>query len=307
MGAAGDEFALDHRRSCGAHHHRAAERLDQAGGREVDAELARHAAAGVHVDAAVGTNGARDRDDPGRRIRLAEVDDRAALAGIDRIRARGNGAASRRIGRGDLREAQSLGATAGRGNAKLVIAGQHQTAIVETDRDLAGQRRRIDGRLQILHQRGQALRAATAAGPQHDVGLQVVAAVLDRDAQRSRSAEVTIGIFGETVGDDLLRPGRRQHRHVASGRQRDAAVFLPGAELDVAPQHQALVTPRIVRRRLVAAAAATHVDGLASEQIAPEADLLVGADADHRVAAGVAHRAAEVVTGRIVAVDHLAA
>ena len=311
VGATGDEVALNGHRAGRVQHHGAAQRFDQAGRLEVHAQRSAGAGTGMHLDAAVRANGPAHRDHAGRCPRLAEVHDGTASAGIDGIRsARGLRAVGRR-GVAHLGESQALGAaqaTCQRRHADLLVARQHQPAVVEPDFDPAIQRCGIDGGLEVSHQRGQALITPCAvARCDDDVGLEVHGTVLDRDAQPGGRAQVPVGELGKAVGHQLLCPDRRENRHVAGTRKRDRAVVAPGADLHVSAHDQAFVSPGVSLGRLLQAAAAADVNGLARQNVATEPDLLVGADAYDRVSVEVAHRAAEVEAGGVVAVDHLPA
>ena len=315
IGAAGDEVALDGDSAGRAHQHRPAQRLDQAGGGEVDRQRPGGAGAGVHVDAAVRADGAGNGDGAGRRIGAAQVDHRPGLGRVDGIGPRRHGAAGggRSGGRsggghiGDLREAQALGATAGHcGDAQFLVAGEFDAAVVEPRRHPPGQRTGGDQGVDVGHQDAQAVVAGAAVDGQRQHCFQVGAAVLDDQPQAGSLAQVAVGKLGKAVGDELLRPHRCQHRQVAAGRQGDAAVLAPGAELHVALDHQAFIGPRVVGGDGMAAAAAAHVDGLAGQQVAAQRDLLVGQDADGRIAAEGVDQAAQVEAGGVVAVDHLA-
>ena len=321
IGTAGDEIALNRNHAGRVHDHRTAQGLDQAGSLEVDRQATGDAGASVHVDAAVGTDGAGNGDHAGGCIGLAQVDDRAALAGVDGVGARRSLVAAGRATGRDLGKAQTFGATATGercGKAQLEIAGEHQTPVVQTHRHFAVGCRgvsecRIDRLLQIGHQVTQAMVAVGAVSCHTDVGHVVGGTALNGQIEAGCGAQVAVGKLGKAVSHDLLRPGWRQYRHIAAGRQADGTVFLPGAELHVTAHHQAFVGPGVNRGASdgvvgdpVAADTATHVNGFARQQVAPEADLLVGGDADHRVAGEVAHGTAEVIAGRVVAVDDFA-
>ncbi len=240
------QVTLDHGMAGRVQHHAAGQRLQQAGGGQAHVLAATRAGAGIKIDGAVRANPAGNGDLATGCVGPADVDHRAARAGVDGIAARRGGGAGRGIAVGDLRQAQQLGVSTGNGgDAEGELAGQHQAAVVQPHLDAVGivagagdgpradldtmlhQRElAVDGCLQVVAQRSETGIAERAGGADRDLFFQPgMRAQQDAQHEAGIGADVAIGELGEAIGGQLLRPSRGQHRQVAGGGQRDAAEF----------------------------------------------------------------------------------
>ena len=102
----------------------------------------------------------------------------------------------------------------------------------------------------------------------------------DGHAERGVGAQVTRRKFSETIGDQFMLPGRRQHRQTAGRRQGQRTVFLQRFQMDIATDDNALVSPRIGQGRRAIAQTAAHIDAGASRQIVRQTDLFIRLNTD---------------------------
>ena len=186
-------------------------------------------------------------------------------------------------------------------------AAQRDGRVVAVHPDKVG---RLDRRLQVVAQRRQpGVVCGRCRGQCDQRGGQRVAQV-HRQTEADSAAELAVGQRREARRHDLLGPGRRLHRQVARGAEGDAAVFLPGAQVDRAADHDAVGGPGVGQTGRATALAAADVDSLACQQVAAEADLAAGVNHDLGITAKRAHRRAQRLpcgARRILGLDHLAA
>ncbi len=321
IAAARHQVARQHRMAGRVQVHAAIQGFQQTGGFQVDVLVASGVVAGVQVDALVTANPAGNGDFAAGSVGLADIDHRTAHRRVDGVTAPGLRRAVRQ-----LAEAETFGMAAVHAfQGDVVIAAQHQVTVIQAHFDLGGvemQRaaqgraaRRgddrefggLDGRQQVFLEEAEAVvgdRIGRAHGDHaaHGMGAQV-----DGELEGGVAGEMAVGEFREFRGDDFLGPGRGQHREVTGSGQGDAAELLPGFQVDVAADDDALVGPGVLRRGRADTTTAAHVDDLAGVEVAAETNLAIRLDDDAGVALEGAQGAAQITAHRIVVVQHLAA
>ncbi len=319
--AASDKIALDHSMPAWVEGHATAQGFQHPGAGQGHVLIAISQGAAVEVDGVVTANPPGDGDLAAGGIGFADVHDRSALTGIDRVTAAGLGR-----GRRELAKTELVGMTAGnRLQTKGVVASEHQATVVEGHLDVGiiqilrtadhrcACRGLNDGKVSLLNDRlkgfnqraktrGSGVDGSKTHSPLHDMGAQI-----NGEVERNVSAQMAVSVLGKCKSGKFLGPCRGENRKITGSGQGDTAVFLPSFEMNITADDNALVGPGVFLGDSALADAAANVNRFTREQITPQTNLAIGLDADGGCSVIGLEGAAEVATRGIVTVEHLSA